>query len=149
MSIELRQKAIKLLARREHTGAELAHKLAGHGTPEEIAAVVVELQTSHLQSDSRVAESYVRSHAARLGASRLRQNLKTRGVSGELIEAQLAPDALPDELERARAVWARKFSAAPADPREWARQARFLQGRGFAADIIRRLLKEPAGVLDE
>ena len=91
----------------------------------------------------------MRSHAARLGASRLRQNLKTRGVSGELIEAQFAPDALPDELERARAVWARKFSAAPADPREWARQARFLQGRGVAADIIRRLLKEPAGVLDE
>ena len=143
MSNELRQKALSLLARREHTRAELVRKLSTHGTPEEIATVIAELQTSHLQSDGRVAEGYVRSHAARLGASRLRQNLKTRGVSGELIEAQLAQGALADELERARAVWIRKYSAAPADAREWARQARFLQSRGFAGDIVCRLLKKP------
>jgi regulatory protein len=148
MSNELRQKAIRLLARREHTRAELARKLADHGNPEEIVAVIAELQASHLQSDTRAAESYVRSHAERLGVSRLRQNLKTRGVTGELIDAQLAPGALPDELERARVVWRRKFPAAPTDAREWARQARFLQGRGFASDVIRRLLKEPAGAID-
>jgi regulatory protein len=149
MSNELRQKAIRLLARREHTSAELARKLAAHGTRDEISAVIAELQDSQLQSDTRAAESYVRSHADRLGASRLRQNLKTRGVIGELIDAQLANDALPDELERARAVWRRKFADAPADAREWARQARFLQARGFASDIIRRLLKEPMEALDE
>ena len=149
MSNELRQKAIRLLARREHTRVELARKLAAYGTPEEIAAVIAELQVSHLQSDSRFAETYVRSHAARLGALRLRQTLKTKGVTGDLIEAQLAPGVLPDELERARTIWSRKFSAAPADAREWARQARFLQGRGFAGDIIRGLLREPVGALDE
>ena len=53
-----------------------------------------------------------------------------------------------DDLERARVVWRRKFPAAPTDAREWARQARFLQGRGFASDVIRRLLKEPAGAID-
>jgi len=141
MSNELRQKAIRLLARREHTGAELARKLAAHGTPEEIAAVIAELQASQLQSDGRAAESYVRGHSDRLGASRLRQNLKSRGVAGELIAAQLAQGVLPDELERARAVRQRKFSAAPADAREWARQARFLQGRGFSGDIIRQVFK--------
>jgi len=149
MSNELRQRAIRLLARREHTRAELVCKLAAHGTAEEIDAVLGELQASHLQSDSRFAASYVRSHAARLGATRLRQTLKTKGVTKDLIEAQLAQDILPDELERARAVWRRKFSGAPADVREWARQARFLQGRGFASDIIRKLLKEPAGASDE
>ena len=145
MPNELRQKAIRLLARREHTRLELARKLAAHGTPGEIDAVIAELQASHLQSDHRFAESYVRSHAARLGASRLRQTLKTKGVTGDLIEAQLAPGVLPDEFERARMVWRRKYSGVPADAREWARQARFLQGRGFASDIIRRLLREPAG----
>ena len=152
MPNELRQKAIRLLARREHTRAELASKLAAHGTQEEIAAVIAELQACHLQSDHRFAESYVRSHAARLGEARLRQTLKTKGVTSELIEAQLAPGVLPDEFERARTVWRRKFSAAPADVREWARQARFLQGRGFASDIIRQLLKapgEPAGVSEQ
>ena len=148
MSNELRQKAIRLLARREHTRAELARKLAAYGTPDEIAVVLADMQAAQLQSDSRAAESYVRSHADRLGASRLRQNLKTRGVAGELIDAQLAPDALPNELDRARAVWRKKFADAPTDAQDWARQARFLQARGFASDIIRRLLKEPAGATD-
>lgn len=148
MSNELRQRAIRMLARREHTRAELARKLAPHGTADEIAAVLAEMQTAQLQSDSRAAESYVRSHAHRLGAARLRQTLRTRGIAGELIDKELAESSLPDELERARAVWRKKFENAPANAQEWARQARFLQSRGFAGDIIRRLLKEPAGALD-
>jgi regulatory protein len=96
-----------------------------------------------LQSDKRTAENYLRSNASRLGASRLRHTLKTRGVAPEMIEEQLAQADLPDEMERARAAWSRKFSAAPANAKEWARQARFLQSRGFASDIVRRLLKQP------
>ncbi|WP_310451494.1 regulatory protein RecX [Sulfuritalea sp.] len=143
MSNELRQQAIRLLARREHTRAELARKLAGLGTPEEIAAVLADMESSQLQSDSRTAESYLRSNAARLGTSRLRHQLKTRGVAPEMIDEQLAQADLPDEIERARAAWSRKFSAAPTNPKEWARQARFLQSRGFAGDVVRRLLKQP------
>ena len=149
MANELRQQAIRLLARREHTRVELARKLSGLGTQEEIDAVLADMEASQLQSDNRAAESYLRSNAARLGASRLRHTLKTRGVAPELIEEQLARADLPDEIERARATWGRKFSAAPADPKEWARQARFLQSRGFASDIIRRLLKEPFGAIEE
>ena len=149
MSNELRQQAIRLLARREHTRAELARKLAALGTEEEIDAVLNELQASQLQSDSRTTESYLRSNASRLGASRLRHQLKTRGVAPEMIEEQLAQAAMPDEIERARAVWSRKFSAAPADAKEWARQARFLQSRGFAGDIVRKLLKQPQEAADE
>jgi regulatory protein len=142
----LRSRAIRLLARREHTRVELARKLARYGTPEEIDSVIASLEACHLQSDTRCAESHVRTHAARLGVNRLRQSMQRRGLDSALIEAQLkalaASGDLPDELERARSVWARKFSALPADAREWARQARFLQGRGFGSDIIRRLLKK-------
>ncbi len=149
MSNELRQQAIKLLARREHTRVELARKLAGLGTQEEIDAVLADMEASQLQSDNRTAENYLRSNASRLGASRLRHALKTRGVAPELIEEQLAQADLPAEVERARAAWSRKFSAAPANPKEWARQARFMQSRGFASDIIRKLLKEPIEGPDE
>ena len=149
MSNELRQQAIKLLARREHTRVELARKLAGLGTQEEIDAVLADMATSQLQSDNRTAENYLRSNASRLGASRLRHTLKTRGVAPELIEEQLAQADLPAEIERARAAWSRKFSAAPANAKEWARQARFLQSRGFSSDIIRKLLKSPTGEQDE
>ena len=143
MSNELRQQAIKLLARREHTRVELARKLSGLGTQEEIAAVLADMEASELQSDKRTAENYLRSNASRLGASRLRHALKTRGVAPEMIEEQLAQADLPDEIERARATWSRKFSTLPVNPKEWARQARFLQSRGFAGDIVRRLLKQP------
>ncbi|MFN3885232.1 MAG: recombination regulator RecX [Rhodocyclaceae bacterium] len=137
---ELYARAVRLLARREHTRAELARKLAAHGTAEEIAMVLNQLARAGLQSDARFAESYVRSQADRLGTARLRQTLRSKGVDAALIEAQVAD--LPDELERARAVWTRKFAALPADAKEWARQARFLQGRGFSAETIRKLLKE-------
>ena len=46
------------------------------------------------------------------------------------------------ELETARAVWMKKFGVVPANARDKARQMRFLQGRGFGLDIIRRLLRD-------
>ncbi|HEX8987705.1 MAG TPA: recombination regulator RecX [Rhodocyclaceae bacterium] len=139
---ELRQRAIRLLARREHTRIELARKLAPLGTEEDIAAVLADLAQSGLLSDARAASAYVRGNGARFGAARLRQTLRRKGVEEELIDAELKGAELPDEMTRAREVWARKFSAAPQDAREWARQARFLQGRGFSTETIRRLLKE-------
>jgi regulatory protein len=54
----------------------------------------------------------------------------------------LQSEALESELERAHRVWRTKFTQPPTNAREWARQARFLQGRGFAAEVIRKLLKE-------
>ena len=84
-------------------------------------------------------------HEISLGATRLRHEMKTRGLSAELIDEQLEQAGLPDELERARAIWARKFSAPPDNAKEWARQARFLQTRGFSGDIVRRLLRAPQG----
>ncbi|MBL8491731.1 MAG: regulatory protein RecX, partial [Rhodocyclaceae bacterium] len=135
---------IRLLARREHSRAEISRKLAKLGSPEEIDQVLTDLETSGLLSDARFADEWLRSHGARHGAVRLRQALRERGVAAEAIEAQMAAADLPPELERARQVWARKFDAAPADAREWARQARFLQARGFSSEVIRRLLREPA-----
>ena len=149
MANELRQQAIRLLARREHTRVELARKLSGLGTTEEIDAVLADMEASQLQSDNRTAESYLRSNASRLGASRLRHTLKTRGVAPEMIDEQMAQAGLPDEIERARAAWSRKFDTAPANPKEWARQARFLQSRGFAGYVVRRLLKQPLEAADE
>ncbi|PKO84422.1 MAG: recombination regulator RecX [Betaproteobacteria bacterium HGW-Betaproteobacteria-11] len=147
----LRSRALRLLARRDYSRAELARKLAAHGSAEEIEIVIAEFAASQLQSDQRCVESYLRTHGGRLGVSRLRQSLARRGLDSALIEAQLSAQTaggeLADEPARARSVWARKFAAPPADAREWARQARFLQGRGFAAEIIRHLMKSlPASV---
>jgi regulatory protein len=139
---ELRQKAVALLARREHTRAELLRKLAPHGTPDEIDAVITQLQSVGLQSDTRFAEAFLRSKSGRLGPARLRQTLRQKGIDAETVSEQLEAADLPDEIDQARAVWARKFGCAPADAKEWAKQARFLQTRGFSSSVIRCLLKD-------
>ena len=143
---DLRQRAIRLLTRREHSCLELARKLAGHGTEDEIIAVLSELKAMKLQSDARFAESYVSANATGLGLARLRHSLLTKGVAAELVDAQLAAQlsrsVQGDETARARAVWARKFGVLPVDARDWAKQARFLQSRGFAAEVIRQLLRD-------
>lgn len=129
------------LSQREYSRAELARKLAGHGTTEAIDAVLAQLETEGLLSDARASAAFLRSQGARFGVAKLRQTLRAKGIDSELAEASLGE--LDDEMARARAIWARKFGNAPTDAREWARQARFLQSRGFAVDLIRRLLKDP------
>jgi regulatory protein len=138
----LKQRAVAYLARREHSRAELAKKLSAHGTQEEIDSVLNRLQDAKLLSDQRFAAAFIRSRAERFGVGRLRQELRQRGVEECLAERELASDDLPVEIERARLVWQKRFDSQPADAREWAKQARFLQGRGFSPEIIRRVLKE-------
>ncbi|ANQ83592.1 regulatory protein [Azoarcus olearius] len=138
----LRERAIRHLARREHSRSELARKLAAHGDADAVAEVLARMDELGLQSDTRFAEAWVRGKAGRFGAARLRNELARRGVAAETIAEALASGCADGEFERARAVWQSRFGAAPADAREWARQARFLQNRGFATDVIRKLLKE-------
>ncbi|MEW5888479.1 MAG: recombination regulator RecX [Pseudomonadota bacterium] len=140
MTEDLKNRAVRLLARREHSRIELARKLASHGTPQEIQAVLDHLERSGLLSDARYAESFVRAKSGRFGTLKLRHELRARGVAEELIEAALLSDG-DSEQGRACEVWRRKFGSPPRGAAEYARQARFLQSRGFAAEVIRRVLK--------
>jgi len=137
-------KALRLLAMREHSRVELRRKLVARGDgTDDLELLLDSLEQKGLLSDARFAESYVRSKAGRLGSARLRRELGERGVSSDIVTMVL-DEALPDdELTRARAVWQKKFGDPPQDRNDWARQARFLQTRGFAVEVIRKLLKEP------
>jgi regulatory protein len=145
MDAGLHQRALRCLAQREHSRAELARKLAALGGADEIDAELDRLVALGLLSDARFADAFVRSRAARYGVLRLRGELARRGVAAELIGAVLEGRETDGEIERARNIRSRKFATLPQDAREWARQARFLQGRGFSTDIIRRVLKEQPG----
>ena len=141
MTPSLRERALRLLARSEQTRAGMARKLARHGTEEEIDALLANLQASGLLSDARYAEGFVASRLARYGAAKIRQALRVKGVDDETIAQHLQPDR-EAEYHTAHALWKRKFGAAPADTREYARQVRFLQSRGFSGDTVRKILKE-------
>lgn len=94
-----------------------------------------------LQSDARFAEQYVASRAARgYGPVRIRSELRERGLAEPLIEEHL-DERDPAWRERLDAVARKRFGArVAADYAERARRARFLEYRGFGADLIRRAL---------
>jgi regulatory protein len=141
MGESLRARALKLLARREHTRSELGRKLAaGDADPGEIEAVLQEFETRGWLSESRVIEQLIHARKSRFGRRRIERDLRDRGVSEEAVAAAL-PGLRESELERARALWQRKFRRQPANAAERARQVRFLQGRGFELDVIFKVLK--------
>ena len=88
----LRERALRHLARRDHSRAELARKLAPHGEPAEIEAVIERMRELGLQSDERYAEAFVRGKAARFGAARLRSELARRGIDRCLLYTSDAAD---------------------------------------------------------
>jgi len=153
--LSLRGRALRLLSGREHSRAELERKLAAHAlVPDDIAALLDDLQAKGFISAQRVVESVVHRRASRLGASRIRHELQQKGLEPALVQQAVAR-LQATELERARAVWHKRFGAAGAcngaplpgpGPQERARQIRFLAARGFGGDTIRRVV---AGAGDE
>ena len=140
----LRARALGLLARREHSRAELRRKLATRDTDREaLEELLGRLAAANLQSDERFAESFLRSRVERgQGPLRIREELRQRGVDDATAAAALEAAAV-DWGELLRAVHRKRFgSAPPADRREFAQRARFLAQRGFAAEAIRNLLTD-------
>ena len=139
----LRERALRLLARREHSRGELARKLGQTGFEhQDITHLLDEFEAKNWLSDRRFAESWVADHRSKAGSVKLAYDLRQRGVSDKLIESVLG-EQRDSELERAREVWRKKFGSAPADAAEKTRQMRFLQSRGFPLDIVRKTLACP------
>lgn len=139
--ISLKGRALRLLAGREHSRAELEKKLAPHEQePGEVQRALDELQAKGFISEQRVVESVIHRRSARLGAGRVKQELQAKGVSAEAV-AEAVDRLRGTETERAREVWRKKFGEPAADAAGRARQMRFLASRGFGAEAIRRVVR--------
>jgi len=144
--ISLRDRALAMLARREHTRAEMTRKLSPHSeSPEQVEQLLDALAARGWLSEARFAESRANTLARRFGSRKIEHDLRSRGVSAEVIE-QTVEKALAQELENCRAAWERKFGVLPQDAAERGRQMRFLAGRGFSSEAVRQVLK--AGAAD-
>jgi len=140
--LSLRARALGLLAQREYSRQELARRLLQYTEdPDEIPPLLEDFEQRGWLSEKRVVEQVMASRRQRFGSEKITQELRQKGLSEDAIAG--ARESLKDgELDAARTVWLRKFKTAPADARERARQMRFLQGRGFSLDTIRRLLRD-------
>ena len=139
---ELKARALRLLMRREHGRAELAKQLATHAeSAEAVEQLLDELVRRKLLSEDRMAEQRAHVLSRKYGASRVRHDLRARGVGDETI-ARVTAEVEATELARARAIWTRKFRSAATTPSERAKQMRFLASRGFSGDTVRRVLSQ-------
>jgi regulatory protein len=168
----LKMRAIGLLSQREHSMAELRRKLlriqrmrrlerGADGAADcatevdaqaaddeaggddamvaEVEALLACLQAQGYLSEERFVESRVHLRAQRYGSLRIAQELAQHGLR---LSDEHRAELQASEIERARAVWQRKFGGlAPADAAARAKQSRFLIARGFAPAVIRQVLK--------
>lgn len=150
----LRARALKYLARREYSRAELRSKLLPHVQtdagfeqviPENPDALLDELLDDLTErgwlSDERAVSQLLHAKRNRFGLQRITHELRQRGIAEDLIGAAL-PQLKETELEAARQVWQRKFGVLPQDAKEKATQMRFLQSRGFGLDVIFQVLRQ-------
>jgi regulatory protein len=137
----LRASALRWLARREYSVFELTQKLIQRGyDPDTAEQVVADLAKERLVSDERCAEAVTRSAMQRgHGPTRLRHQLQQLGLDQQLIDISLEIDA-EAWAQQLQQVWEKRFGEQAANRKEWAKQARFLQSRGFTSEQICRFL---------
>jgi regulatory protein len=139
-ALSLKGRALRHLAAREHSRAELERKLQSHEeSPGELARVLDELQAKGFIDEQRVIDSVVHRRASRLGTARIRHELQGKGLDAQTVQLAVA-QLQTTELERAREVWRKKFREPASDTASRAKQMRFLASRGFGAEAIRRVV---------
>jgi regulatory protein len=139
--LSLRARALKALARREHTRQELQAKLQPFAEdPDELEPLLDDLEKRGWLSEARFVEQLTTVRRRRFGAARILNELREKGVSEGALAA--ARSRLKDsEIDAARAVWKKKFGSLPTTLQERAKQSRFLASRGFSAEVVRKVLR--------
>jgi regulatory protein len=120
-----------------------AHDEATEAIEATVDALLDTLAAGGYLNETRFVESRVHQRSARFGLQRIQQELSQHGLK---LDAGQQDALRASELDRARAVWLKRFGPEPArEPAEQARQARFLMARGFSPELVRRLLRAAPG----
>ena len=149
MEESLKSMAMRLLGRREYTRRELGKKLLLKGSnAQEVDELLGDLECKGWLDDRRYVEAYIRSKRQRFGTRKILQDLESKGVAKSII-LEYREEVLEGDLNAAKLVWAKKYSAKPEGPATWAKQARFLVNRGFDQSTIRAVLSDLNCAVDQ
>lgn len=141
-----REVALRLLSVRDRTRLELERALAKRHVPVEAARQVLDRLTEVGLIDDRrfAAATFDGQHRRRRSTRALRQELRTKGVDADLIEAAAAEVdsetdlAVARDLVAARARSLQRFSHQV----RYRRMAGQLTRRGFSASVVAAALRE-------
>lgn len=132
------------LAKREYSYVELGKKLKQFAEEsDDIPALLDDFKARGWLSDERFTEQVVHARKTKFGSARVAHELREKGIADDLI-AHAIVDVKVNELANAREIWQKKYRDAPKTREEWAKQARFLQSRGFGFEIIKKVLNNTA-----
>ncbi|MDP2152198.1 MAG: recombination regulator RecX [Methylotenera sp.] len=136
----LRQRALDYLAKREYSYIELGKKLKAYAEEnDDVPALLDDFKARGWLSDQRFTEQIIHARKAKFGTAKIAHELREKGVADQLITDAVETLKLT-ELDNATDVWRKKFKAHPQSREEWAKQARFLQSRGFGFELIKKIL---------
>lgn len=140
IEVRIRQRAMSLLAAREHSRAELRGKLLQRFNAGAVIDDVIDrLAAEGLQSDERFIEAFIASRTRRgQGPVRIRGELQQRGIDKALTSRYLDRAGV-DWRELAERALQKKYGPPSDEGPLKARQIRFLQYRGFTHDQIQSL----------
>ena len=134
--------AIRLLARRDYSRAELTQRLERRGVARaDIDSALDDLAAAGYLSDARCADAVVAQKSGRYGKRAIVHALKEKGIGADDAAEAIKPLAEHDEAEDALALWRQRFGVVPANQREKARQVRFLLARGYGLATALRVLR--------
>ena len=140
----IEQICLRLLARREHSRRELLNKLALRGFGrDEVEPVIEAIAASNWQNDQRYAECLVRQRLEKgHGPLRIRYELRQAGID-EVDLDRLAEEYAGGWQSLLRDVYRNKYGEQPVlTQAEWLKRSRFLQQRGFSAEMAKALYVE-------
>lgn len=136
----LRQRALDYLAKREYSYVELGKKLKAYAEEnDDIPALLDDFKARGWLSDQRFTEQIIHARKAKFGTAKIAHELREKGIADHLI-TDAVESLKATELNNATEVWRKKFKAYPQSREEWAKQARFLQSRGFGFELIKKIL---------
>lgn len=140
----MRQRALEYLGKREYSYHELGQKLKTYAEEtDDIPALLEDFKTRGWLSDKRFTDQLIHARQVKFGSGKVANELRQKGVADDLISDAII-SLKENELSNATEVWRKKFKVPASNRDEWAKQARFLQSRGFGFDIIKKVLNSKA-----
>ncbi|MCF7832510.1 MAG: recombination regulator RecX [Candidatus Marinimicrobia bacterium] len=141
----IREKALELLTLREHGSGELRTKLLQKGYDKALIPEVIDyLKEKNYLNDERFANLYSQEliQKKQLGPAKVREKLFQRGIASPLIQNILSNYDREIQIENCRFHFEKKFKSNTSfeTREETAKAVRFLQGKGFAWNVIREIM---------
>jgi len=141
-----RDKALRLIALRARTRAEIKRALSEMGLDAQMReGIVGELEEEGFIDDVRYAREFVRAKAEVrfMGPHRLRRDLSQRGVARTIVDEAIAETLGGESQEElARALVERRLGGAPVDEKTVRRMAGLLRRKGYDYEIVNRIAYE-------